>query len=283
MIDFELEKINDFTIKPYKNLPKDVPLDQVQGGVFLLHKNIAIIAKTNSGKSVVVSNILEKCTNKASTVFIISSTVDIDKTYKELIKRLEKKNIPVFTFHSINEVDENNQRVNTLDLILDMMEETIKEENETDSEESEDEPIPLVLITNDDNDEKKTRKIRKTKYVAPRFWVVLDDVSNELKDVTVEKFLKKCRHYSCSTIISNQSFVDLSPASRKQFYYWVFLGGHRTDKLKLIYPDLDQELEFDEFYHLYKHATKDKYNFLTVSKDGVFRRNLNQQYKIKLP
>jgi len=280
MTQVVLKNINDVIVKPFKVNP-DLPLNKIQGGkLFPLRRNIAIIARKNSGKTCLIGNILLNCANKMSTVFIICSTVELDKTYQVIIKKLQKKNITVITHQSLYDYDEKNgTHVNNLDAIMELMKETKIEENH-DSDDDEKNEQPKQIISTQDDDVKKERKPRPPKLIANKFFVVLDDLSNELHDQTIEKFVKKNRHYDCSTIISNQAFTDMSPATRKQFDDVLLLGGHKKDKLSIIYKDIDPPFSLDAFLDLYDYATSKKYDFFNINREGVAKKNFNTVFQV---
>jgi hypothetical protein len=284
-----IKNINDVVVKPFKVNP-DIPINKIQGGnLFPLRRNIAIIARKNSGKTCLIGNILLNCANKMSTVFIICSTVELDKTYQVIIKKLEKKGVTVITHQSLYDYDDKNLTgvsINNLDTIMDLMKDAKIEENEPKEEPKEEnagfmqlKKKPKQLISTQDDDVKKERKPRPPKLIANKFFVVLDDLSNELHDQSVEKFVKKNRHYDCSVIISNQAFTDLSPATRKQFDDVLLLGGHKKDKLSIIYKDIDPPFSLDTFIDLYEHATSKKYEFFNINREGVAKKNFNCQFK----
>lgn len=96
----KLETINDIVVKPILTKKVD-DKDPMFNGYF----NLAIIAKKNSGKSVVVGNILKKYAKKGTNLWIFSSTINIDPTYKKILEGV-KGHVETFT-HFIDE-DKNN-------------------------------------------------------------------------------------------------------------------------------------------------------------------------------
>lgn len=136
----------------------------------------------------------------------------------------------------------------------------------------------MILFDDDDEGEPKKRKSSK---IAPDYIIVFDDLGNELRNPLVNQLLKTNRHYKAKVILSSQYVNNLSPESRNQIDYWILFGGHKEDKLEVIYNDSDIYIPFNLFMKLYGHATDKKYGFLYVDKnEGIFREGFDMQYKI---
>src|SRR5688500_12519404 len=58
-----------------------------------IYANIAIVARKNSGKTYVISNILNECAGRDTKVIIFCSTVYKDKAWISIRENLEKKGI----------------------------------------------------------------------------------------------------------------------------------------------------------------------------------------------
>ena len=121
------------------------------------------------------------------------------------------------------------------------------------------------------------RATKKTKYLAPEYIIIFDDLSNELKSKSLVTLLKKNRHFKCKIIISSQHYNDILPESRKQADYMLIFKNITEKKLIEIHKDINVAVTFDEFMELYRFATKDKFNFLYVDcVNDEYRKNFNE-------
>jgi len=136
------------------------------------------------------------------------------------------------------------------------------------------------ILGNEEKDEKK--KERKPKKICPKYLIIFDDLSSELRSKSVDMLLKTNRHIKARVIISSQWINDLLPGSRRQIGTYILYGGHSEEKMLAIYENADLPISFEKFMELYKDATAEKYNFLYVdSCDGTFRKNFNEKYDTK--
>ena len=97
-------KINNVKIKPI--ITNEHPVEKI--GAYQLfpepYCNVAIIAKKKSGKTSVLNSCLEKCSNKNTHVWLFSSTIHRDSTYKSILEMLERKKCQISTFtHFLDE------------------------------------------------------------------------------------------------------------------------------------------------------------------------------------
>ena len=201
-----------------------------------LFSNIWICAKKKSGKSTLIYNIVKHCAGAKTNVMIISPTVDKDDVYIELVKYLNKKKINVFKSSSLT-VD----KFNVLADLMDMLKNE-KKENEN----------------------------------YPKYIIILDDLSKQLRNKHVEEILKVNRHHQAKVIISSQYCKDLMPASIQQIDYALLLNSFNFDKMTRIHELLDLAIDSNKLYSLYKHATSEKYNFLYIDvRNEEYRKNFN--------
>jgi hypothetical protein len=255
-------------IKPYKLI---VPEEGKHQGanMYPLYRNLFICARKKSGKTHLLGRILENMSNKMTNVYIFCPTVEIDPTYKHIIESLEKKKVNVVTFKDIVE-----EGVNNLQMVMQLMREEIEEENKPVEEEEEKIEKNPIIKTGTGEEEEKIKKERKPKKIANKNIIVIDDSSHAIHLPVIESLLKTNRHFKAMVIISNQSVVGLSPASRKQFDDIILLPSHRADKLKTLYQDMDLNITFEEFYEMYKDVTKEPYQFLNINvRNSTFRKN----------
>ena len=96
-----------------------------------LASSIYISAGTKSGKTTLISHILEHCVGESTKVFIFSPTIYIDKTYKYILEQLTKRKIQHWEYpHFINENGEN-----ILELIVNELIDNSKHKKEKGGEE----------------------------------------------------------------------------------------------------------------------------------------------------
>ena len=132
-----------------------------------------------------------------------------------------------------------------------------------------------LIIINDDSDDEE-EKPKRYKYRVPEYLFILDDLSTELSNPAVTSLLKKNRHFLSKVIISNQYWNDLAKSARKNMDYMIIFGAQPKDKLQEIHKELDLSLTFDEFYKLYKYATKERFSFLYIDVvNETFRRSFD--------
>lgn len=294
-----LKQINDKVVKPIP-IP-DIDKRPVRGYEICPepYANIFACAKKKKGKTSVINTILGECSGKKTIIIIFCSTVYKDKNWIQIRRRFEKKGMDVRIFTSIYEDGEDQ-----LDKLINELNEDAREQEE--GEEVEDSegaigPIHterhmdkcdeiLERLANmyspekDTSNTKKKRKERASKYLTPEYIIVLDDLSNELKSRSLLFLLKKNRHYKIKFIISSQWVNDLLPESRKQIDLWIVFAGLQEKKILEIYKDCDSSVPFENFYNMYKIATKNLHSFLYIDTQfDEFRCNFNKQFIIQDP
>ena len=198
---------------------------------------------------------------------------------KKIIKKWKKKNT-VLTYHNIKSVD----GVDELDAIISTLGETTDDtDSDTDNEGDSDDNRESSFCCFDTGGEPETipRK-RKSRYIAPEYIFVLDDLAEELRLKSIYKLLSTNRHYKCKTILSNQWMRSIQPNSRRQLDYLLLLQGHSDEKLEQIYNELDLTVDLACFIKMYKESTIKRFSFLYVDiLDGAFRQNFNTKLNIK--
>lgn len=263
-----------------------------------VYSNIFICAKKKSGKTSATFKILKECSIKNTVIIVFCSTIYKDKNWIQIRKYFENKNMDIRIFTSIYEdgEDQLNKLINELNQEAQDIEEheEIKEHEENEVIDKTDDIILRLtnLYTNNNNNETifnepttdKTKKPRKSKYQAPEYIIVLDDLSTELKATSLTSLMKKNRHFKTKIIISSQWYHDVAPESRKQIDVFILFKSLAEKKLEIIYKDSDTSLDYDLFYKIYKKATKKPFSFLFIdTRDDEFRRNFNEKFIINEP
>lgn len=267
-----IQKINNEIVKPIKYVEKNKDPRPLKGEKIFkeMYPNVFLVAKKKSGKTFTCAKILESCATKETTIYAFVSTIDKDMAWKGIKKRMEKLRIPFIGATSMYDGKEHilkewmNEQENQLD-------------EDSDEENHETEKHPIALFDEDFGDE-DDMVIKRSKYKAPNFIFVFDDLSHELKDPILTSFLKKNRHFKAMTIISTQHIHDAPPGLLKQVDNWIVFKGLQDEKLKKIQKDGDLRLEFNEFKTLYTFATQKLYSFLYIDTNfDEYRRNFTDK------
>jgi len=265
-----LKKINTVKISLPENVNTNFDVKKVRGGNMFPEPycNIFICAKKKSGKSTVIYNIINKCIDTDTKVYIFCSTVSKDASWIATTKYLDKKEIFYEKHQSLKDEDGK-------DILKDIIKDLQKEDDE--DEEEEIKVKKKHIKTEADDEEDKPKKKRK---LACENLFIFDDISSEIKsNKTIFSLLKQNRHYKSKVIISSQYIHDIPPQARLQTDYFLVFQGINVEKLDIIYKDADVNITFEEFVELYMKATEDKYNFLYIDvRNSTFRKNFNQEF-----
>lgn len=270
----ELKEINKVSI----NVPIHKGTGEKHKGYELFdikYPNIFLLGKKRSGKTVIIYNILKKMIQKHHIVYIISSTVNKDDNWKTITDFLDTKGIQYETYHSIKEAEID-------DIIAGMQEPDIESDDEEESTITQEKPFGLWTLPRPGEITKSgLEKKKKKKPKPPEYWFIFDDLSTELRNTSVEKLLKKNRHFKARTIISSQYLNDLMPASRLQLDYVLVFPNLPEEKLEELRRNTDLPLTFDQLKKMYKKATEKPFNFLYVNtRTPDYRVNFNQQFSL---
>lgn len=266
----KIEEINNILVK---KIPIEKPDDRSILGSDLfpeIYSNIYLSAKKKSGKSTVIYNIIQKCVDKYSSVFVFCSTFQKDLNWIAIKDYLDKKGIPNEFYGSIK----SDEGVDQLKTLIDIMQ--TEEENENKSDE-EDEPEDQILLFNEHEIRVRVKK-KKPKKISQKYLIIFDDISTELKNPNISHLLKTNRHYKSKVIISSQWLLDLQPQARRQVDVYLIFSGINDEKLESLYINADLNIDFEKFKDIYREATKEKYNFLYVdSSNCKYRINFNRE------
>lgn len=271
----KIKKINKEIVKPVK-LPTHDPKDILGGQIFPnLNSNIFLLAKKQSGKTCTIFHILQKCVNKNTTVYIFASTVFNDPTWLEIVKWLKKKKIPYKRFTSI--FNDEGQNIVT-DLVNEL---TNKQKQKANDEEDENNNNYDDWLMFDSDEEEEEEKEKKPKKIAPEYFLIFDDLSDELSNKSIPTLVKKNRHFTMKMLFSSQYYHDLSKPARTNLDYILLYPHIPEEKLELLHKESDMATSYPIFQKLYNHATKENYNFLYCDlRKHKFRKNLNSEYEI---
>ena len=273
-MSYTLKKINSIEIEPI-NL-KTIKTENIKGHAYIpmLYSNVFICARKGSGKTTVLFNILKNCINKSTKVVIFCSTHNNDRGWIKIKEWLNDRKQPHVFYDAIFDDTVSNIEMLIEKLKLDAEQ---KQQNKKDGK-----LAPKSLLFNDAKE--KTDKPHKEKQKAPKYFIVFDDISNELRaKKDVQTLLKHMRHFRSKIVVSSQFPNDLDPASRMQIDFWMMFKGFSEDRLEQVYPQLDlNDMDFEKFYKIYKDVTKEPHHFLYIDKgQNEMRQNFNQQILLK--
>jgi len=272
------EIINKVKIKPIVNNITEEITD-VKGKELFPNNlaNIFIMARKRSGKSSLIGNILKKMADKRSTIIIFSSTANIDPCWINIKEMLEKKGIPVISYtHFID--DETGQN-----LLNDFLKECEVEDNIEEEEE-----VGKNVMTGDGvylkfEPEKEKEKVKKPyvpKKSVPKYILCFDDLSSDLRHISVIKNLKSNRHRKIMNLLSSQYFHDLNTGAMSNLDYMVVFKGLDEDKLEKIHKRLDLGIDYNTFKKYYEYAVSTPYSFLWIDiRNDEYRKNFNERLK----
>lgn len=265
-----LRKINSENVTAVPQLVKP-DTRPIKGSALFseLFANIFLCARKKSGKTSAIFKIIKECSGLNTTIIAFVSTLYKDANWLTIQKYCELKKIP-FVGHTSMTVDGVN-----------LLEEFVQSKQEKPEEPTEEDPKIKHVLFQDEAEDEKEKKPRKTKFRSPEYIIIFDDLSNELKSPAIVSLLKKNRHFKSKIIISSQYLNDLLPQSRKQIDTFLIFKGQPEAKLDEIYRDADLAITKEEFYDMYIVATKENYSFLYVDRfNDEFRRNFNFMFDL---
>ena len=274
-MDILEKKINDIDINVLKN--KNEKQKKYKGNeIFSINPYICFIAsKKKSGKTQLIFNIIQNTCDEDTIIYIFCGTHNIDSTWKNIIKYLDSNGNDVNVYDSIYE-----GKVNHLENVINEL------TNETNVEkkviEKKEENKVLIEFGKPPPVEKPVEKPKRKKLETVKYLFIFDDVSSQLKNPAIARFLKIHRHYNSSVIISTQYIKDLNPASITQIDYFICFKNFSIERLQHIHKLVDLSIDFEDFLKLYYHATKIPYEFLFINvRDESIRRCFHTLLSLK--
>lgn len=251
-----------------KNKEDDLP---VKGADIIpeLYGSSFLCAPTGSGKTTVIYNIIKRCTDKDTNVYIVCSTVGIDKGWLGIREFLDKRGNSVHVFESL--IKDN---VNVLQPICDRM----KEEFEQEQEDKMKDAKPIYPFIKPYQTVVQVKKPKRKKYRVPRNMIIIDDQNRAaLRSPCVVDLVKKARHYKSKVIISSQATIHLMPDVWDNLWLVCLWHGISKRYIKAAHERLRTDLTIDEFEALYNAVTEDsKRSFLSYYPlTNEFRHNFD--------
>lgn len=271
-----LKKINDIKIKkiPKIQTSSDEKLP-FKGKHMFYHpySNVFLCSRKMSGKTTVVYNIIRECIDKNTKVIFFVSTFRADTSYASIEKYLKKHEIKYEAFDSIRDIT---YGISLLTAIIEEMKHEVEKENKVDDDDMDHFSEARYDISNEING---TIHI-KHKHMTPKFLIIFDDISDEIKkDPTFIALLKKNRHLKSMIITSSQWFSDVLRGGRNNITVFILFQGIPDEILKEIYHSIALPLTFDKFKSLYYESTEEQYNFFYIDTNkGEYRKNFDTKF-----
>ena len=229
-MSIKIQRINNEIVKAIPK-PSNVDKRPVQGGHLFpfVYGNTFLVAGTFGGKTCTTFKILKACATRDTTIIVFVSSFYADESWEEIRKYFQKKKINFIAYTSITD-----HGVNQLDKLI----HELDQEEVARKKALEEEVAPKEkLILCDEDEEECDEKKKKSKFKAPKYMLVFDDISHELKDPSLVALLKKSRQWGIRCIVSTQYIHDCPPAALKQMAYFLVFKGQPADKLEKIQKD----------------------------------------------
>lgn len=272
------KQINNVKVKPVKiaktshNIKGSEMFDE-------LYFNALLIARTKSGKTTTLYNIMKNTVDDRTAVYIFSSTYQIDPVYTKMINMLLKK-CEVFTYDSFVQGGQSILRT-----LLDDFEtaDTVKEEEE--EEVIKDDAYYFKMAINPPEAVVKKKKKVYTDEVPKRV-MIFDDLSCDLKHPDIYNLLFKSRHYLTRVFVSCHDVVSLMPSSLNMINYILLFGGISDDRIIELADKCEIAFKEDKkgnpfLLQLYKQATAKPYSFLYIRKlKHDYRINFDRKFEL---
>lgn len=312
-------RINKHRVAPIKGKGKVDERPVLGADLFPeVYAQIFICAKKKSGKTVVIQDIIKECADpKQTSVIAFCSTITKDQAWLDLASWCKKRKLHFQGFPSILEdkVDRIQRFINKLeeegdDRDIDDSDEEYDSEassqedffaSDSDSYSSEYSDDDLfegvnrkqkIGLENEVGDRRlkklfdrrreRTSLVPKSKFRAPEYILIFDDLSHQLRLPSMVSLMKKNRHFKCKVIVSSQWPNDLKPEQIKQMDYILVFRSMSEEKLKKLRTDGDLAIEEEDLLRIYHDATKDPYNFLYIdTRNEQYRKNFDEMYNIQ--
>jgi hypothetical protein len=282
----------------YKVNPIDIKTDDKGEPVFFNTKycNVAMIAKKRSGKTQLIYNLLRQLVGKDTDIYVFCSTVNRDATWRQIVNEFQDKGNLVETYTSIYDTRMEGKRRRNVDNLKELIDSWAEEEqpkkDKKKKEEPKEEPLRIARpyedlkveqlgqghlfhtifrnrnFTRAEKVEPPKKRKRRTKKAYPQKILILDDMSEQLKNPMVASILKKNRHYRMCCIVSTQYPQDILPSARSQINMLMAWKGHAPNKVEVLRRICDVDLDEKQFYDLYRKATEKPYAFMFCDVDA---------------
>ena len=122
-----------------------------------------------------------------------------------------------------------------------------------------DDILPNILPNIEDYNKKRKRKIL----------IVFDDmISHVMSDKKAQKILKdlfiRCRKLNISLCFLTQSYFSVPKDVRLNCTNYILFKLNNKRELQNIVINHSADIDYNDFIKIYRHSTKDPFNFLTI-------------------
>ena len=238
------------------------------------YANVALVAKKKSGKTSVIYQLIKECVGRNTSILAFVSTLHKDDGWLTIQKYCEDRGVPFVGYTSLKD-----EGVDQLAALVEHL-----QEDEKDDSKVEDVPAPVyacVPAAGLPPEPETKQKPRKSKYIAPEYIIILDDLSDELKSQSVTALLKKNRHFKCKIIISTQWLNDIPPQSIKQLDVILLFKDHSIEKIEELHSRSALSVPLEKFKEMYQDATAKPYSFLFIDlSNNEYRRTFTDKYEL---
>ena len=234
------------------------------------YANILLLAKKNSGKTTIIYNIIKNCAGPKTEVIIFCPTWRRDDSYKHIIKHMNKRKIEHQEYTSLYDGKNN--------ILADFLDELGNADDSEPDSEDEEPPDPLTLCAATAHVEKKESKPRASRYVAPEFIFIFDDMKKQNRDRIIDKLIATNRHYKAKVILSTQFVTDITPGTLANLDVALLFPKIPAERIESVYAAFDLANQTPEqFAAMYARATSADHNFLYIDlRTDKFRINFDE-------
>lgn len=230
--------------------------------------NIALLATIKSGKTTVIYNILDRCAGPHTRVIVFCPNWNIDKTYEKIRDMLDRKGIS-YTSH----LDLMDGKESIIDQYLSEVQNQYGQGQPQEIKPTIDSKIEEMRIkmfgAGPKVEEPKPEPVKESKYIERDYIFIFDDMSQDLRNLKVEKLAKSIRHLKAMSIMSFHSVVDIRPSMRKQINYMLLFKGVPEDDLQVLRRQFSLSTSQEKFIEIYKLSTEKMFSFLYIDVRGA--------------
>lgn len=287
-MSFKKEKVGNINITPVIVQPFDPKTVHGYEWFHNPYNQVAMVARTKSGKTNLIYRILENTVKKDDNIMIFCPSVKTDATYKKMIKMLTQKKCKVKAHnhfiqgkrHLLNEFIAEKEGAGkqkggkpeklsyTNQTLEDMMFNGVRKPKKQRGD-GDEEPKP-----------KKNEKLRAKDII------IIDDLSTACRDPGLTRFLTRSRHMKTRVFISLHAITNLHPDGLRQVSDVFLFPNINRDKIEDVCDKCGISFKDDSkkrciLWELYQDATSEPYNFLNINRQEVtYKKNFNEQYNM---
>ena len=297
---YKTDKVNDINITPL--IHQKFNKKTVQGYEYFPnpYNNVALVARTKSGKTNCIYRTLEATLRPNTNVVIICPSVNTDATYKKMKSMIKKKKCDL-TIHEHFEEKGVNHIEN---LVKRLSEKAVKKEGGEQkvhgkvdlglsmddimfSHDPQIENISEITISTGGEALPKSKPEKKKKgKLAPEYVLIIDDLSSLCRHKSITRLLCKARHMKMRVFIAIHSIMDIQPAAWGQLANIFLFPNISEERVEQVADKCGLTFRGDTkkrrvLCDLYDQATATPYNFLNCNtQEMTFHKNFDEQFQV---